>query len=149
MLQCARDFGLPDDAVVLGSSPDGSSPDDPTSSLDLDDPATLDALRDRIKAAGVPLVVIDTVGMVTGRNLSRPEEAREFCAPVIELAGTTGVAFLGLTHLSMNKEALGCRIVEKARSVIKTTSRSCPQSWLIGSALGWPVKPLRSPNSGG
>jgi len=55
MLQRARDFRLPDDAVVLGSSPD-----DATGSLDLDDPATLAAIGDRIVAAGVCLVVIDT-----------------------------------------------------------------------------------------
>ena len=73
MLQCACDFGLPDEAVVLGSSPS-----DPTGSLDLDDPSTLTVLGDRIVAAAVALVVIDTVGMTTSRNLSRPEEAREF-----------------------------------------------------------------------
>ena len=116
MLQAARDFGLPGDAVALGSSPD-----DPTGSLDLDDPDTLAALRERIQAAAPALVVIDTVGMVTGKNLCRPEEARAFFAPIIELAGQTGVAFLGLTHLSKDKEALGRRIVEKARIVIKMT----------------------------
>ncbi len=114
MLQCARDFGLPDEAVVLGSPPN-----DPMGSLDLDDPAILAAIGDRIVAASVALVVIDTVGMTTGRNLSRPEEARDFFAPIIELAGKTQVPILGLTHLSMNKEALGRRIVEKARVVIK------------------------------
>jgi AAA domain len=116
MLQCARDFGLPDEAVVLGSSPS-----DPSGSLDLDDPSTLTALGDRIMAAAVALVVIDTVGMTTGRNLCRPEEARDFFAPIIDLAGKTKVPILGLTHLSMNKEALGRRIVEKARVVIKMT----------------------------
>jgi hypothetical protein len=116
LLQCARDFDLPDEAVVLGSSPD-----DPFGSLDLDDPATLAALGDRIEAAGTPLVIIDTVGMVTSRNLSRPEEAREFFAPILELCQHTGVAILGLTHLSANREALGRRIVEKARVVIKMT----------------------------
>jgi AAA domain len=116
MLQCARDFGLPEEAVVLGSSPN-----DPTGSLDLDDLSTLAALRDRIMAASVALVVIDTVGMTTGRNLCRPEEARDFFAPIIDLAGQTKVPILGLTHLSMNKEALGRRIVEKARVVIKMT----------------------------
>jgi hypothetical protein len=116
MLQAARDFGLPDDAVVLGSSPQ-----DPTGSLDLDDPATLNAIGDRIVAAGTCLVTIDTVGMTTGRNLSKPEEARDFFAPIIELARKTSTAFLGLTHLSKEKEALGRRIVEKARVVIKMT----------------------------
>ncbi len=116
MLQCAADFGLPEEAVVLGSSPD-----DATGSLDLDDPETLAALEARIVASGVKLVVIDTVGMTTSRNLCRPEEAREFFAPIIDLAGRTGVPFVGLTHLSANKEALGRRIVEKARVVIKMT----------------------------
>jgi hypothetical protein len=116
MLQAARDFGLPDEAVALGSSPD-----DPFGSLDLDDPDTLAALGERIKAASVPMAVIDTVGMVTSRNLSRPDEAREFFAPILELCQQTGVALLGLTHLSKDKEALGRRIVEKARVVIKMT----------------------------
>jgi hypothetical protein len=116
MLQAARDFGLPDDAVALGSGPD-----DPFGSLDMDDPATLVALGGRIKAAAVPLAIIDTVGMTTSRNLSRPDEAREFFAPILELCQKTGVALLGLTHLSKDKEALGRRIVEKARVVIKMT----------------------------
>ena len=84
-------------------------------------PRRLAAIGNRILAAGVSLVVIDTVGMTTGRNLSRPEEAREFFAPIMELAHKTGTPFLGLTHLSANKEALGRRIVEKARVVIKMT----------------------------
>jgi len=116
MLQAARDFGLPDDAVALGSSPN-----EPFGSLDLDDPATLTALGERIKAANTPLAIIDTVGMTTARNLSRPDEAREFFAPIMELCNQTGVAMFGLTHLSANKEALGRRIVEKARVVIKMT----------------------------
>jgi hypothetical protein len=99
----------------------GSSPDEPLGSLDLDDPATLAAIGERIKAASVPMAVIDTVGMVTSRNLSRPDEAREFFAPILELCQQTGVALMGLTHLSKDKEALGRRIVEKARVVIKMT----------------------------
>jgi hypothetical protein len=116
MLQAARDFGLPDEAVVLGSAPD-----EPFGSLDLDDPDTLAAIGERIQAASVPLAMIDTVGMTTSRNLSRPDEAREFFAPILELCQKTGVALLGLTHLSKDKEALGRRIVEKARVVIKLT----------------------------
>ena len=116
MLQAARDYGLPDEAVALGSAPD-----EPFGSLDLDDPDTLAALAERIKAAAVPLAIIDTVGMTTGSNLSKPNEAREFFAPILDLCQRTGVALLGLTHLSKDKEALGRRIVEKARVVIKMT----------------------------
>ncbi len=116
MLEAARAFGLPDDAVALGSSPE-----DPTGSLDLDDPETLDALAARIQAAAPALVVIDTVGMTTSRNLCKPEDARAFFGPLMEQAASSGVAFLGLTHLSIAKEALGRRIVEKARVVVKMT----------------------------
>src|SRR5271157_6098772 len=116
MLQAARDFGLPDEAVTLGSSPD-----EPFGSLNLDDPGTLALLGERILAAEVPLAIIDTIGMTTSRNLSRPDEAREFFAPLLDLCQKTGVALLALTHLSANKEALGRRIVEKARVVIKMT----------------------------
>ena len=116
MLKCSRDFGLPDDAVVLGSAPN-----DPLGSLDLDDPDTISAIGERIIAAKTPLVIIDTVGMTTSHNLSKPNEAREFFAPLMDLASKTGVALEGLTHLSMNKEALGRRIVEKARIVVKMT----------------------------
>lgn len=118
MLHAARDFGLPDEAVALGASPE-----DPTGGLELDDPAALDALAGRVRAAAPALVVLDTVGMVTGRDLTRPEEARAFFAPVIELARETGVAFLGLTHLNRDGKALGRRIVEKARVVVMMT---CP-----------------------
>jgi hypothetical protein len=116
MLQAARDFGLPEEAVVLGSSKD-----DPTGSLDLDDPATLSAIGDRIVAAGVVLAIIDTVGMTTSRNLAKPEDARDYFAPIIELAQKTSTAILGVTHLSANNNPLGRRIVEKARVVIKMT----------------------------
>ena len=81
MLRCLRDFGLPDDAVVLGSSPT-----DPLGSLDLDDPDTISAIGDRIIAAGTPMAIIDTVGMTTSRNLSKPSEAREFFAPLMDMA---------------------------------------------------------------
>lgn len=116
MLEAARAFGLPEEAVALGSSPD-----DPTGSLNLDDPDSLAALAERIKNAGPGLVIIDTVAMTTARNLCRPEDARAFFAPLMDLAASTGVAILGLTHLSKEGDPLGRRIVEKARVVIKMT----------------------------
>jgi len=116
MLQCARDFGLPDEAVVLGSSPD-----DPLGGLNLDDPDALTALEGRIVDSAAALVTIDTTGMTTARNLTRPEEAREFFAPLIDIATRTKTPLWGLTHLSLNKEALGRRVAEKARVVIKMT----------------------------
>jgi hypothetical protein len=138
MLKTARDFGLPDEAVALGSAPE-----EPFGSLDLDDLKTLDAIARRIQASGARLTIIDTVAMTTGRNLSLPEEARNFFAPLLEMCRQTGVALLALTHLSAHKEALGRRIVEKARVVMKMTNPDPGQPnrrrlWVDKSAV---VKP--------
>ena len=70
MLEASRAFGLPDEAVALGSWND-----DPTGMLDLDDPETLKNLAELIRAAAPALVIIDTIGMSTRRNLCRPEVA--------------------------------------------------------------------------
>jgi KaiC/GvpD/RAD55 family RecA-like ATPase len=116
MLEASRAFDMPDDAIHLASSPD-----DPTGSLSLDDPEDLAALASRIEAVEPALVVIDTVGMTTAQNLCKPEDARAYFGPLMDLAAASGVALLGQTHLSKDKEALGRRIVEKARIVIKMT----------------------------
>ena len=80
-------------------------------------------MEKRIAVVRPILVVLDTVMMTTKMNLCRPEDACKFFSSLMDLASRTGVAFLGLTHLSMGGEALGRRIVEKARTVIKMT---CP-----------------------
>jgi hypothetical protein len=116
LVQVARDFNLPGQALALGAPPE-----DPVGGLDLDDPESLEALAGHIRSAGPALVVIDTIGMVTARNLCRTDEARAFYAPLIEMAARTDVAILGLTHLSIHKEALGRRVVEKARVLLKLT----------------------------
>jgi hypothetical protein len=116
VLQAVHDFGLPEEALALGAPAE-----DPTGGLDLDDPENLQELAQHIRATAPAIVVIDTVGMVTARNLCRTESARAFFAPLIEIATETEVALLGLTHLSVQKEALGRRIDEKARMLIKLT----------------------------
>jgi hypothetical protein len=116
VLHTLETFGLPDDALALGAPPD-----DPTGVLDLDEPEDLAALAGHVRAARPALVVIDTIGMVTARNLGQTSEARAFFAPLMDLAAANHVALLGLTHLSLHKEALGRRIVEKARVVVKMT----------------------------
>jgi hypothetical protein len=116
LLDLATDYGLPDEAVVL-NAPD----DDPTGGLDLDDPAERDALRERIESEAPGLVIVDTVGMTTNRNLCRPEEARDYFMPLMAMANETGTAFLLLTHLSKDAQALGRRIVGASRVVWKLT----------------------------
>jgi KaiC/GvpD/RAD55 family RecA-like ATPase len=116
MLQVARDFGIPLGAVALGASRD-----DPMGGLDLDSAEGLAALAARVRSGRPAMVVIDTIGMTTSRNLAKPEEAREFYGPLLDMANATETCFVALTHLSKDKDPLGRRIVEKARSVIKMT----------------------------
>jgi hypothetical protein len=116
LLDVAAKYGLPDEALLFNAPAD-----DPTAGLDLDDRAELDALAARVEAARPGLVIVDTVGMTTGRNLCRPEDARAYFAPLMEFAQRTSVAFLLLTHLSKDNDALGRRIVGAARVVWKMT----------------------------
>jgi hypothetical protein len=116
LLLLANQYGLPDEAVLLNASEDS-----PTGGLDLDDPAELDALRERIASESPGLVIVDTVGMTTSRNLCRPEDAREYFGPLMRMANETGTAFLLLTHLSKDAQALGRRIVGASRVVWKLT----------------------------
>lgn len=118
LVTAARDFGLPPEAVVIAAPPDN-----PFGCLDLDDPQNLVDLEARIKASGCPVVVVDTVGMTTGRNLCKPEDARDYFSSLMGIARRTKVAMICVTHLSKGGDPLGRRIVEKARSVIKLT---CP-----------------------
>jgi hypothetical protein len=116
LLGLAERFGLPDEAMVFNAPAS-----EPTAGLDLDDPAELTALFDRVRADSPGLVIIDTVGMTTARNLCRPEDARVYFGPLMDMARATGVAFLLLTHLSRDGQALGRRINGACRLVWKMT----------------------------
>jgi hypothetical protein len=116
LLELTRQYDLPDDSVVLNASQQA-----PTSGHDLDDPATLEALAQRIAAWAPGLVIIDTVQMTTGRNLGKPEEACQYFGPLMGIATETKTPFLLLTHLSKEAQALGRRIVGASRVVWKLT----------------------------
>jgi hypothetical protein len=116
LLDLAGRFGLPDEAMLFNSPPS-----DPTAGLDLDDPAELAALADRIRAEQPGLVIVDTVGMTTAKNLCKPEDAREYFGPLMDMARETQTAFLMLTHLSKDGQALGRRITGTCRLVWKMT----------------------------
>ncbi|QDV32369.1 AAA family ATPase [Tautonia plasticadhaerens] len=117
LMELASSYGLPDEALLFNASPD-----DPTDGLDLDDPAELGKLADRIETESPGLVIVDTVGMSTGRNLCRPEDANAYFGPLMDIARETGAAFLLLTHLSKNGDALGRRFTGACRVVWKMTA---------------------------
>jgi hypothetical protein len=117
LLDLAAQHSLPDEALLLNAPTS-----DPTGGLDLDDPAYLASLKSWVRAEEPGLVVVDTVGMTTGRNLCKPEDARRYFGPLMEIANATAVPFLLLTHLSKDENPLGRRIVGACRVVWKLST---------------------------
>ena len=70
----------------------------------LDDLAALDA---RVAAVKPVLLVVDTVGNATEKNLSRQEDATAFYQPLQLIACRHGCAVLCLTHLNASGKFLG------------------------------------------
>ena len=116
LIDLADRYGLPDAAMRFNAPPS-----DPAGNHDLDDTECLDALKASIEESSPGLVIVDTVGMTTRRSLGRPEEAREYFAPLMDIAGKYRVPFLLITHLSKDSQALGRRIVGASRVVWKLT----------------------------
>jgi AAA domain len=114
LMEVARAYGIPDEAILLNRPAH-----DPIGDLDLDDAGAVEALARRIEADRPGLVIVDTVGQVTARNLGRAEEAREFFQPLMTVASKTGTSFLMLTHLSREGDPLGRRIIAACRVVWK------------------------------
>ena len=118
LIDLAARYGLPGEAMLFNAPPA-----EPTAGLDLDNLETLDKLEAGIRSRSPGLVIVDTVGMTTERNLSLPEEARAYFSPLMTIAGERQVSFLMLTHLNRSSHVLGRRIVGATRVVWKLT---CP-----------------------
>ncbi len=116
LIELAGRYGLPDEALLFNAAADN-----PADGYDLDEGAVLDELEAGIAAESPGLVIVDTVGMTTRRNLGRPEEARAYFGPLMDIAGDSGVPFFLVTHLSKELQALGRRIVGASRVVWKLT----------------------------
>jgi AAA domain len=111
-----RNFGMPLEAVLLGSPKD-----DPLGLTDWDGPGATDALKQQIIDQKPGLVIVDTITYATSKNTAKAEEAKTAFDAIIQLAAETGVAVLALTHLNKEGEVLNRRIIERARSVISLT----------------------------
>lgn len=116
LAEAAPAFGLPDEALMLAADPA-----EPTRILDLDAHSDVLFLADAIRRFQPALTIIDTIGNVTSRNLTKPQEARQVLAPLMDVAAQTASAIILVTHLSMDGNALGRRIEGACRTVIKLT----------------------------
>jgi hypothetical protein len=116
LIELAGRYGLPDEALLFNASADN-----PADGYDLDEGPVLDELEEAINTEKPGLAIVDTVGMTTRCNLGRPEEARAYFGPLMDIAHGSGISFLLITHLSKESQALGRRIVGASRVVWKLT----------------------------
>ena len=110
-------LGIPDDAAVCPHDPRDATG---VSLLSITDPLML-AILDRILAADdqIKLLVVDTLTYASEKSLSKPEDMKEILDNIIKLAIRRGVAVLVLIHENRDGEALGRRICERARVLMK------------------------------
>jgi hypothetical protein len=92
---------------------------DPYGGVCLDEKQDLKDLEARIAIVRPLLVVIDTVGNATDRNLSKQEDAKGFYWPLQILARKYRCGILCLTHLNADGHFLGRRVLEKVRIAIR------------------------------
>jgi putative DNA primase/helicase len=113
MVTLSQDFGIVESIRL------NASKKDPYGGVSLESPEELAQLERRIRAVKPILVIIDTVGNSTDKNLSKQEDAKAYYQPLQVMARKTGTAIVCLTHLSANGNVLGRRAQEKVRVVIQ------------------------------
>lgn len=113
MVTLARDFDIVPSVRI------NALKTDPYGGVTLENADDLAALDARIRAVQPLMVVIDTVGNATDKNLSKQEDAKAFYAPLQVLARQHACAFLCLTHLNATGSFLGRRVLEKVRVALR------------------------------
>jgi hypothetical protein len=88
---------------------------DPYEGTSLENGHDFKELDYRLQFAKPSLLVIDTVGNATDKNLSKAEDARAFYMPLQELARKRKCCIFALTHLSAAGKMYGRRGREKVR----------------------------------
>ena len=94
MVTLAEQFDIEDSLRINASKAD------PYGGVTLESAEDLALLEARVKAVKPLLVVVDTVGNATDKNLSRQEDAKAFYWPLQILARKYRCAVLCLTHLN-------------------------------------------------
>lgn len=113
MVSIGDAFGISD---MVWISAYKANPFDGTTLETLEDWKSLGAI---IRAVRPHLLIVDTVGNATSKNLGRQEEAMEFYRPLQIIARKYDMPVMCLTHLAAGGNVLGRRGTEKVRVVIK------------------------------
>jgi hypothetical protein len=113
MVTLARDFDVAANIRI------NAARTDPYGGVTLETVDDYCELEARVKAVQPAIVVIDTVGNATDKNLSRQEDAKAFYQPLQILARRYRCAVLCLTHLNATGQFLGRRVLEKVRVALR------------------------------
>jgi hypothetical protein len=113
MVSLAQAFGIKDSIRL------NAYKSDPYGGVCLDEWQDLADLDARIAIVRPALVVIDTVGNATDKNLCKQEDAKAFYWPLQIIARRHRTAVLCLTHLNADGQFLGRRVLEKVRVAIR------------------------------
>jgi hypothetical protein len=118
LLELSEKFGFGDRICYSGSKKN------PIGGVELNDASDFTALYRKVKAAKPLFLVIDTAGGSTNFNMARQEEAKEFFAPLSDMAVRLGLCVVVITHLNASKNILGKRAEERVRCVIRMTAEN-------------------------
>jgi hypothetical protein len=113
MVSLAQAFGIKDSIRINAYKAD------PYGGVCLDAKQDLEDLEARIAILRPALVVIDTVGNATDKNLCKQEDAKAFYFPLQIRARRYRTAILCLMHLNADNQFLGRRVLEKVRVAIR------------------------------
>lgn len=118
MVSLTEAFGI-DDCVAINAHPT-----DPYGGVTLETLEDFVMLEKRVKLVRPLLVIVDTVGNSTDKNLSKQEDAKAFYQPLQLIARRQNVAVLCLTHLNAGGKILGRRALEKVRTCLRMSAET-------------------------
>lgn len=109
----AEEFGIPPECVYLNAPRS-----EPFAGTMLDATPDLKRFERHIQKLRPVLVFIDTTLNSTDRGCTKPEDAKAYFVPLMEIARRQQVAIVCVTHLNASGKALGLRIRGQCRVVI-------------------------------
>jgi hypothetical protein len=113
LCETAAAFGLPDEAVILNTTPE-----EPYGGTDIDDLEAIERMEAGIVAHRPGLAFVDTLTNATARDLCRANEVKELGAPLRDLSQRTRTTIVLMMHLSREGKALGRRIRGQTRTLL-------------------------------
>jgi AAA domain len=118
LVAIAREFGMPDEAIVFNTPHD-----EPFGGTEVDAHDDLVRLEGFIGQVRPGLVFIDTLTNATSRDVCRATENKDVMTPLRDIAQRTQTPIIPLLHLSKEGQALGRRIKGITRTIIQL---ECP-----------------------